>query len=44
MSKDRTKDKTGKEKKDQLAIIMDVLGTPTEDEIGRVSDGVIMIG
>lgn len=36
MSKDRAKDKTGKEKKDQLAIIMDVLGTPTEDEIGRV--------
>lgn len=39
MSKDRsgtTKDKSGKEKKDQLQTIFDVLGTPTEDEISRV--------
>lgn len=30
------KDAKGKEKKDQLAVIMDVLGTPTEAEIARV--------
>jgi mitogen-activated protein kinase 1/3 len=30
------KDAKGKEKKDQLAVIMDVLGTPTESEIARV--------
>ena len=38
MSRDRAanKEKSGKEKKDQLAVIFDVLGTPTEDEIARV--------
>jgi hypothetical protein len=38
MSRDKTggKDKSGKEKKDQLSVIFDVLGTPTEDELSRI--------
>lgn len=35
MSREKNKDKTGKERKDQLSVIFDVLGTPTEDEIAR---------
>lgn len=36
LSRDRARDKAGKEKKDQLQVIFDVLGTPTEAEIARV--------
>lgn len=36
MSRDRGRDKSGKEKKEQLAVIFDVLGTPTDEEIARV--------
>ena len=37
MSKDRGGvKKDGKEKKDQLTVILDVLGTPTEDELRRL--------
>lgn len=35
MSREKNKDKTGKERKDQLSVIFDVLGTPTEEEIAR---------
>lgn len=38
MSRDKAggKDRSGKEKKDQLAVIFDVIGTPTPEEIARI--------
>lgn len=38
MSRDKGggKDRAGKEKKDQLAVIFDVIGTPTPEEISRI--------
>lgn len=36
LSRDRSRDKAGKEKKDQLQVIFDVLGTPKDEEIARV--------
>ncbi len=36
MSKDRAKSRDGKPRKEQLEVIFEVLGTPTEDEIRRV--------
>lgn len=36
LSRDRGRDRSGKEKKDQLAVIFEVLGTPTPEEVDRV--------